>query len=76
MTNFYEDEADFCARSKGPLVGRWFEAGDEADICGMDIVDYIESLGDFTPATEESSEDVEYRDERDSSERMAERFSC
>jgi len=81
MIYFYESNKDLASRGGGALT---WDGGEEElwgdvspnNISNGDIADIIEMIG--MPASEEvaSAMDVEYRDERDSSERMAERHGC
>ena len=73
MTHFYEDDNDYAIRAKGPITGSWF--GDIEKLSGLDIADFIEAS--YTTNTDlADSEDIEYRDERDDSSRLADRYSC
>ena len=70
MTHFYEDDQDYAVRAKGPITGNWF--GNIETLSGMDIADFIEAT--YVDPTD--TEDTEYRDERDDSSRLADRYSC
>ena len=80
MIYFYESTNDLAKRGGGVLSwdGRdedlWGDVNPN-NISNGDIADLIDMIG--KPASEQvSAEYDEYRDERDSSERMADRYGC
>jgi len=80
MIYLFESNEDLAKRGGGVLA--WDGHDDElwgdvnpSNISNGDIADIIEMIG--APASEQvNAEFDEYRDERDSSERMAERYGC
>ena len=82
MIYFYESHEDLAQRGGGVLSGgtgaRWYD--DVENTTGMDIADIMSLIGppasEQVAATFESAMDDEYRDERDGSERLADRHGC
>lgn len=81
MIYLYESSQDLAMRGGGALT--WDGHDDElwgdvnpSNISNGDIADIIEMIGKPASAEVASAEFDEYRDERDSSERMAERYGC
>ena len=82
MIYFYESPEDLAQRGGGVLSGgtgaHWYD--DVENTTGMDIADIMELIGapasPQVAASYDNLMDDEYRDERDSSERMAERHGC
>ena len=82
MIYFYESHEDLAQRDGSVLSGgtgsRWYD--DVENTTGMDIADIMSLIGppasDQVASTFESAMDDEYRDERDGSERLADRPGC
>lgn len=71
MTFFYESDEDLALRGSGCLATDASSFASMENITNMDIIDFIEANW-----MTESSDEPEYRDERDNSERLADRHSC
>ena len=71
MTFFYESDEDLALRGSGCLSTDASSFASMENITNMDIIDFIEANW-----MTESSDEPEYRDERDNSERLADRHSC
>lgn len=81
MIYFYESTQDLAQRGGGVIS--WDGNDDElwgdvnpSNISNGDIADIIEMIGKPASAEVAAAEYDEYRDERDSSERMADRYGC
>ena len=82
MIYFYESPEDLAQRGGGVLSGgtgaHWYD--DVENTTGMDIADIMELIGapasPQVAASYDNLMDDEYRDERDSSERMADKHGC
>ena len=72
MTHFYESDEDLALRGKGVITGEDLFSN-LSNISSMDLADFIESTWGSVKA--EDAED-EYRDERSSSERQADKYGC
>ena len=72
MTHFYESDEDLALRGKGVITGEDLFSN-LGNLSSMDIADFIEST--WTGSISDASEE-EYRDERSSSERQADKYGC